>query len=182
MARSATVYRAEVELADADRGRYQTLATTIAQHPSETAERRVLRLLAWCLCYDEELQFTRGICAGDEPDLWRLDAGGRPLLWVEVGQPPATRLLQAARRADQVVLLAASGALHRWEREELPRLSAVANVSVYAVDGALVSALAADPGRTLRWSLTVSGSMLYLTAGGRSHEAPLTHLAGPPLP
>jgi uncharacterized protein YaeQ len=69
MALPSTIYRATVALADTDREVYEQLQLTIAQHPSETAERLLGRLLAYALCYEEELVFTRGIASGSEPDL-----------------------------------------------------------------------------------------------------------------
>ena len=47
MALPSTIYRATIQLSHIDRNRYESLQTTIAQHPSETAERLVARLLAY---------------------------------------------------------------------------------------------------------------------------------------
>jgi uncharacterized protein YaeQ len=51
MALSATLYNFDTELADIDRGVYQSLALRMARHPSETAEFMLTRLLAYCLEY-----------------------------------------------------------------------------------------------------------------------------------
>ncbi len=70
MALPSTIHRATIQLADIDSDRYESLQATVARHPSETAERLTARLLAYALCFEEGLVFTRGIAAGDEPDLW----------------------------------------------------------------------------------------------------------------
>jgi uncharacterized protein YaeQ len=44
MALKATIHKAEIIINDMDRGYYQTHALTLAQHPSETLERLMLRL------------------------------------------------------------------------------------------------------------------------------------------
>lgn len=176
MALSPTIYRAVVALADVDGHRYERLAATVARHPSETAERLVARVLAYALCYEEGLTFTRGIAAGDEPDLWSKRPDGRVDLWVEVGLPEAERLIRAARHAERVVLCACGGGLPRWEAQHLPRLAGVANLRVVALPAALLDGAVAGLERSLDWSLTISGGDLYLGIGAASFSAPLRQL------
>lgn len=73
MALRATIYKAEINVADNDRAYYGTHAVTVARHPSETDERLMVRLLAYALYVDNDsaLTFTRGLSETDEPDLWR---------------------------------------------------------------------------------------------------------------
>jgi len=49
MALKSTIYRADCQIADMDRGYYQPHNLTIALHPSETEERMAARLLALLL-------------------------------------------------------------------------------------------------------------------------------------
>jgi uncharacterized protein YaeQ len=98
MALTPTIYRVSIHLSHIDRGCYEHLQATVARHPSETAERLVARLLAYALCYEPDLVFTKGIAAGDEPDLWRKGGdGGWNCGWKSVfptpsgcSRPPAT--------------------------------------------------------------------------------------------
>ena len=60
MSLSSTVYNFEIDLADADRGVYETLALRVARHPSESDEFLVARILAYCLEYEEGIEFSRG--------------------------------------------------------------------------------------------------------------------------
>ena len=178
MALPATVYRATVQLSDVDRGIYETLTTTLARHPSETAERVIIRLLAYALCFAPELQFTKGICAGDEPDLWAKGPDGRVLLWIEVGLPDPDRLVKACRHCQRAVLVACGPHRFRWDGQHLAKLAPLANLTVIGLDHALVSQLAAGLERTIAWELTVSDGTIYFTANGQHHEAALALLAG----
>ncbi|HMN64522.1 MAG TPA: YaeQ family protein, partial [Burkholderiaceae bacterium] len=45
MALRATIYKAELSVADMDRGYYADHSLTIAKHPSETEERMMIRLV-----------------------------------------------------------------------------------------------------------------------------------------
>ena len=67
------IYKAAVNVADLDRNQFLDANLTLAQHPSETQERMMLRLLAWIKYADERLQFTRGLSSDDEPELWLLN-------------------------------------------------------------------------------------------------------------
>ena len=51
MAAKATIFKADLQIADMDRNYYQTHALTIARHPSETDERMMVRLLAFPLAF-----------------------------------------------------------------------------------------------------------------------------------
>ena len=98
MALGATVHRAELELADIDRGVYGSHTLTLARHPSETEERLMLRLLAWAMFADPDLEFGRGISTEEDPDLWLRRPDGTIALWIEVGLPEEKRLRRAAGR------------------------------------------------------------------------------------
>ncbi len=178
MALPSIIYRAAIQLAHVDRGIYETLQATVARHPSETAERLVLRLLAYALCYTPELAFTKGVGAGDEPDLWVKGGDDRVALWVEVGTPEPERLLKAARHAGRVVLLASAPNRHRWDEQHLARLVGVPNLTVIGLDFALVRELAASLERSIAWDVTITGGTLYVTTAGSTLDASLESLAG----
>eukprot|EP01034_Spumella_vulgaris_P045197 gene45197-56284_t len=69
MALKATIYKAELSIADMDRNYYDTHLLTLARHPSETDERMMVRLLAFAIHAHEHLTFTKGLFDTDEPDL-----------------------------------------------------------------------------------------------------------------
>ena len=139
MALPPTIHRATIELSDLDRGLYGTLETTVARHPSETGERLVLRLLAFALWFSDELEFTRGISAGDEPDLWTRSPDGRTELWIEVGLPDADRLLKAARHCAHTALLASGpgNAWRSWRDRHWSRLQSLNHLDALALTGGL---------------------------------------------
>ena len=181
MAAPSTVHKARIQLSDVDRGVYDTLQVTVARHPSETAERLVGRLLAYALLYREDLAFTKGICDGEAPDLWVQQPDGTISLWLEVGLPPAKRLLGATRRERQVVLLAFGSARHHWDGNELPQLQGQKGIAVTALDWDFVQALAATLERSIDWNLTVSDGLIYLDSGGSDLSTPIHTLSGEPL-
>jgi uncharacterized protein YaeQ len=165
MALPSTIYRANIQLSDIDRGVYETIQATAAQHPSETEERLVARLLALAIFYEPELAFTKGLCASDEPDLWVVGPDGRTRLWVEVGLPESDRIVKASRHAERVILLACGRALPNWEQQHLPRLEKLANLIVISLDQGFIMALVSRLERSIAWSITITEGTLYLTIG-----------------
>lgn len=92
MAEKATIYKTNLTLSDMDRNVYDSFNLTIALHPSETLERMMVRILAFCYCAAEHLTFAKGLSATEEPDLWLRHDNGTLLEWIEVGQPTPERL------------------------------------------------------------------------------------------
>jgi uncharacterized protein YaeQ len=72
-----TIYKLKITLADINQNHYDSLNLTIAQHPSETLERMMARVLAFCMNAREPLSFTKGLSSVEEPDIWAhtLDEG-----------------------------------------------------------------------------------------------------------
>lgn len=104
MALKATIYKAELTISDMDRHYYQSHSLTLAQHPSETDERLMVRLLMFALYASEFLSFTKGLSSEEEPDLWQKSLSDEIELWLDLGEPSDKRLRQACGRAKQVVI------------------------------------------------------------------------------
>lgn len=180
MALPATIYRATIELADIDRGLYEKLETTVARHPSETSERLVARLFAYALYYNEDLSFTKGIAAADEPDLWTKEPDGRVREWIEVGLPDFERLRKVSRHAEEVVLIASGNAsgFWRWQEQMLPKLAIINNLTILAIEPAFVAQIVPLLQRAINWSLTITEGSIYLTIGKETLESTLLVLQG----
>lgn len=178
MALTSTLYDFDMELAHVDRGLHERLAIRAARHPSETLDRVWLRVLAYCLLYQERITFGPGLCDPDAPDLYADDLTGRKELWVRVGRPDPARV---QREADRVagarvgVLFDSPRALDAFvAAAEAAGLSRLSRVELAAVDPALLAALAEVDERRARLTLTIVADHLYVQRGGRSLDGPLT--------
>ena len=130
MAPKSTIYKAELQISDMDRHYYATHALTLAQHPSETDERLMVRLLAFALYADETLEFGRGLSSDDEPDLWRKSLTGEIELWIDLGQPDESRIRKACGRAREVVVINYSGRAPTSGGKRTRRAGALENLTV----------------------------------------------------
>lgn len=151
MALKSTIFKADLQVSDMDRHYYQGHALTIAQHPSETDERMMVRVLAFALNADDALTFGKGLSSEDEPDLWRKELTGEVDLWIDLGQPDEQRIRRAAGRAKRVIIYTYSGrAAEVWWKKTAAAVARTKNVSVIDVDPATVEALAALTQRTMQ--------------------------------
>ena len=173
MAQTATVYVATIDLADMDRNVYETLDLRVARHPSETAEYMLVRILAYCLEYQEGIELTEGVSSGNEPALVVRDLTGRITSWIEVGMPDAERLHRGSKLAGRVAVYT-----HRDVRQLMgnlngQRIHRSEEIPIRAFDRTLVEEIAAHLERRISMSLSVTGGELFLALGDESWTLPL---------
>lgn len=131
-----------------DRHYYQPHALTLAQHPSETEERLMLRVLVFALHASESLAFTKGLSSDDEPDIWQKSLSGDIELWIELGQPSEKRLRKACGRARQVLVYTyGRNTVEPWWKQIEPQLSRFNNLVVFYIPPAITKALASSAQR-----------------------------------
>lgn len=177
MARQSVPCKVQLNLTDTDRGIYEDLRLTVAQHPSETSQRMAARILAYAFWYHERLAFGRGLSEVDEPSLWQKSLDGRIEHWIEVGQPDAERITRCSRRAERLSLLA-YGNTRVWAGKVLPAIAALKNVHVAVLPQAPLDALASDLPRAFDWSVMISDNVLYVSDADTQHEFVLDWLMG----
>ncbi len=159
------MYVFDVRLADADRAVNESLTIRAAQHPSETDEYLVARLLAYCLEYTEGIAFSKGLSDPDEPAIVVRDLTGVLQSWIEVGAPDAERLHRAAKAAASVTVYAHRGLDSLVARLDGERIHRARKIRLRAVDPILVSDLVARLDRRMSLDLTVADHTLYVSIG-----------------
>jgi uncharacterized protein YaeQ len=156
MALTATIIKAELQVADMDRHYYQSHSLTLAQHPSETEERLMLRVLVFGLHASESLAFTKGLSSEDEPDIWQKNLTDEIDLWIELGQPSEKRLRKACGRARQVLVYTyGRNTVEPWWKQIQPQLSRFDNLSVFYIPPTITKALALSASRNMSVQVNV---------------------------
>ena len=166
MALKATIFKAELQIADMDRHYYGDHVLTIARHPSETDERMMVRLLAFALQARENLSFGRGLSSEDEPDLWEKDLTGSILRWIDVGLPDERRMRRASGRAPLVCVYAYGGrAVDLWWRQVGEQVERCENLVVWNLPLAGTQSLAGLASRTMALQCTIQEGQVWLGDG-----------------
>jgi uncharacterized protein YaeQ len=169
MALTATIFKAHLQISDLDRPYYGEHQLTLARHPSETDERMMVRLLAFALHADENLKFTRGLCADEEPDLWRKGLSGEIELWIDVGLPDERRVRKACNRAARVCLYLYGGrAAELWWQRNADKLQRFSNLRVVELPEEQSRELATLAQRSMQLQCTVQDGEVWLSSGDRT--------------
>jgi uncharacterized protein YaeQ len=174
VALTATIYSFETELADIDRGVYQTLALRVARQPSETTGFMLTRFLAYCLEYEEGIEFTEGVAAGDEPAVLVRDMTGRVTAWIEVGMPDASRLHRGSKLAGRSAVYTHRNVAKVLEGLTGKQVHRAAEIPVYEFGRGFVDEVAAVLQRRDTVSVSITERQLYLDISGRSFSTEVT--------
>jgi uncharacterized protein YaeQ len=166
VALTATIYNFEIDLADSDRGIYETLALRVARHPSESEEYLLTRVLAYVLEFAPGIAFSPGgVSDPDEPTISVRDLTGRFKVWVEIGNPDAARLHKAAKASPRVVVYTHKDPEQLVSRLGGERIHRAEAVEIWAMDRQLISRLAEQLDRRMAFAVSVTERELYVSIG-----------------
>jgi uncharacterized protein YaeQ len=159
-----------------DRGLDLNQKLMVSRRQDEPMTHVVLRILAYCLFYREELtqglRFPPGPADRDSPDLWAHDLVGRPIEWIVCGDPDAEELrhvLKHQRQAAVRVLFGSqqgSDTFFHQVRSLRRRVSGLESVDFRQVSAELVERLAEHDIERQRWAVTLVEDHLYVDAEG----------------
>lgn len=161
MALKPTIYKLKISLSDLNRDYYDTLDLTVAQHPSETLERMMARVLVFCINAEEHLAFTKGLSAVEEPDIWTRTLDDQLSLWIDVGEPTVERVKKATRLAPVVKVYSFNSKSDVWWKQGQAKFNEL-KASVFQLQWAGVQTLATLAQRTMDLSVTISGESVYV--------------------
>lgn len=180
MAIKSTIFKAELQIADIDRNYYHDHALTIAQHPSETDGRMMVRVLAFALHAHEALSFGKGLSADDEPDLWQKDLTGAIELWIDVGLPDEKLIRRACGRARQVVVYTYGGrGADIWWNQNGNKLERLNNLTVINLPETTSQALTTLVQRTMQLQTTIQDGEIWITDNNVRIQVELAKLKTP---
>ncbi|UOF02449.1 YaeQ family protein [Bdellovibrio reynosensis] len=169
------LYRFQIDLSDVDRGVYETLDFRVAQHPSETYPYMLSRVLAYCLAYEQGLEFSPGGLADPEaPALRKLGLHNSIDLWIEIGNPSARKLHKANKTAKQVMVFTyknpevllteiKNGEVHRAE-----------DLKLYSFDPKFLDTVADKTDKNNRWAILVQNGQMDLTISEQTFTVEIT--------
>lgn len=182
MGNRATLFRFHVELSDIDRGVYESLDFRAAQHPSETARFMMVRAMAYCLSYQEGIEFAPGgISDTEEPAIRVKTLDGRTLEWIEVGVPSARKLNKATKSANVVKVYIhrdASHLLKELARDEVHRAD---EIELYSFPNDFLKEIEGSLEKDNRWSLIRTDGVITLTIGSINAQCELERLVVGPV-
>ena len=180
MAIKATIFKANLQIADMERHYYRDHALTLARHPSETDERLMVRLLAFALHAHEYLEFGQGMTDDDEADLWLKDLTGAIDLWIDVGLPDEKLIRKACGRSNQVFVYTYGGRIaDMWFAQNSDQFERLKNLTVINLPVETTRAIAKLAQRTMDLQCTIQDGQVWLSDGNESVEVVRVILKAP---
>ena len=165
MALTATIYNFQIDLADSDRGVYESLDLRVARHPSESEEYLAARVLAYALEYAEGIQFSRGISDPEDPTISVRDLTGALKVWIDIGNPDAARLHKASKASPRVAVYTHKDPAQLVARLHGERIHRADALELWAFDRAFIAQFVSRLDRRMSFSLSVSDRHLFLAIG-----------------
>jgi uncharacterized protein YaeQ len=166
MALSSTIYNFEIQLADVDRGVYESLSLKVARHPSETEEHLATRVLAYCLEHTEGIAFSRGVADPDEPAISVRDLTGAYRAWIDIGSPDAARLHKASKAAPRVAVYTHKDPAVLLSQLAGERIHRAQSLEIYSIDRELLFAFVARLQRRTAFDLSVTDRHVFMNIDG----------------
>ncbi|MCH7336401.1 YaeQ family protein [Acinetobacter sp. NIPH 2699] len=154
MALKATIYKADLNIANMDEHIYADYQLTLAQHPSETIERLMVRILAYARYADEHLDFTKDLFETDEPALWQKDLTGLLEKWIEVGCPSEDKVKKASVRCKHVAVVTYGAQANDWWQKST-KIKTLNNVEVWQLSPQTTQAIEQLCERTMQLQLNI---------------------------
>ncbi|HBV76674.1 MULTISPECIES: YaeQ family protein [Vibrio] len=169
MALKPTIYKFRIALTDMNQDYYDSLNLTIAQHPSESEDRMMARVLAFCLNAQPGLQFTKGLSSIEEPDIWLKSLDDQIQVWIEAGEPDPERIKKATRLAKQVKVYSFNTKSDVWWKQNQTKFSQL-KAEVVRFDNVGIQDFSKMIARTLDIGVMLSGNSAYISADNSQCE------------
>jgi len=163
VAEKPTIHKLNLTLSDMDRNVYGDYNLTIALHPSETIERMMVRILAFCYRAAENLSFARGLSAAEDPDLWLKHDDGRILEWIEVGQPAPDRLKKASSQSESVKVFSYGRGMDVWWKTNATAIKALPKVNIHYFEADELQQLCKLADKTMTFTVTITETIAYVS-------------------
>lgn len=179
MALKPTIYKFNISISDFNHDYYDSVNLTIALHPSETHERMMVRVLAYCLnLYKDSgnlMTFTKGLSAIEEPDIWIKELDEQISLWVDVGEPSFDRIKKSCRIAKQSYVYSFNSKSAVWWKQIQPQFQALP-VTVVSFNWDTIQSLSQSISRTMEFSVSINDDSAFFATQDTQHEVTWTVL------
>jgi uncharacterized protein YaeQ len=161
-----------IALAHVDRGLELVHKLIANRDPATPAEHVVLRLLAWCLFFQEGLRLGDGPPRRDVPDLSIVSPERKAVVWIACGSADAEEIRRVVvhnRGVRVQVLFDETGARDHFLHQVASmkkRPPGFDDLAIWTIDRELVMRLAAREELRQRWAVTAVADHVYIDSDG----------------
>ena len=158
----------QLRIANADRGIFQTVWTKTPKHPLESLKYLAARTLAFSHCYNEGVQFSRGLFEARQPTIFSSNVVGDLKLWAQIGDLSPKKLNRALALdcdTEYLVYFFAERHIEKFLSEHRRNpVRALSKVSFHWIDPTLIEQVAELLAIRNAWDVAISDNYLFLSA------------------
>ena len=171
----AGFYSFSIELNNADRDAFEKFRLKLPRHELESPLHFYARLIAYLHSYTAELSFAPESSDPKLPTMWRRDAIGNILCWIQVGSPEKRKLelsLKQHPQAEHRVYFFVPDDIARFcHHLRGSKTNWIQDIQFYAIDPALLEELQTHESSSSEWSVSCIDDRIYLTVNGYALES-----------
>jgi uncharacterized protein YaeQ len=176
-----------ISLAHVDRGLERVQKLIVGRDPDTTPEELLLRVLAYCLFFEEGLRISEGPSRHGVPDLSVTKLDGKVAVWIACGAADVEDIRHAVAHNQGVIVHALFDDPERRDAflRQIARLKrrppGFEEISIWTIAREPAATLAARPELRQRWAVTVVTDHIYIDADGVKVDSEITRLPPPPF-
>lgn len=169
MSKGAQLYNFRIDLSDIDNNHYGLITYKSVLHPSETLERMVIRSILYAVYNYKPVDFTKGVCVGDEPDLWAKADNEKTDLWLEIGLPTNERLHKICRDSNEVMLFLYGKAYNRFKCQKTVGNIHDHNLKLFSLDEEQIQSITDVTLKNNHWTIIIQDNEITIINGSDSY-------------
>jgi uncharacterized protein YaeQ len=178
MALPSKLYRFKIELSDLEKSIYPSLDLRVAQHPSESMQYLITRVLAYALSYEEGLEFSAGgLSDPDSPCLRVLNPGagmGSDVqVWIEIGNPSERKLHKASKAAGKVKVYTYKDPEVLMNEVRNHQIHRKEDLEIYSISSQFLERVMLKMKKENRWTLIYNDGVIMLNSDDMTEETEL---------
>jgi uncharacterized protein YaeQ len=161
-----TLYKFQIELSDIPRSHYETLEFRAAQHPSESIQYFLTRILAYILNFEDDLSFSpTGLHDPDAAAINVPDLNGGFKSLIEIGNPSARKLHKATKTSKTVKVYTYKNPLALMEEIINEKVHRGPEIEIYSLSPSFLSELEPFLNKNNRWLLLFNDGTISIQIG-----------------
>lgn len=177
-ATKALIYKLDYQISDMNRHYYEQHSVTLARHSDESDLFVMTRIIAFALCAQENLRYSKGLFESAEPTLEVKGYSDEYLLWIDLECPDEKRVKRACNAAEKVLIITATEESEKWWSGLQNRVTHQKNLSVVSIPVSQIEALIPLLERSMQIQVTIEGTQAWITIGDTMSEITFSLLYG----
>lgn len=169
MSQGAQLFNFRIDITDIDNNNYGLITYKSVLHPSETLERMVVRSILFAAYNFRGVEFTKGVCVADEPDLWTKTTEGKIDLWIEIGLPGNERLHKICRDSNEVFLFLYGKAYNRYKCQKSIGNIHDNNLKIYCLDDSVIDSISSYVLKNNHWAIIIEDNEITVINDDESY-------------